>query len=140
MFIVHQLRQAVHITVNIETQRADLVGEAGEDGAAGAAGEPEHERVVGRAALGAGEVVEEANAIGLVHLHVPRLKVEGEGPLEAREMRDDAAAAVGDERAPRRGSVGAAEQGEEDAAAEFSREPCSCHCGVAGLRGGGLAS
>ena len=49
----------------------DLVGEAGEDGAAGAAGEPEHERVVGRAALGAGEVVEEANAIGLVHLHVP---------------------------------------------------------------------
>ena len=66
--------------------------------------------------------------------------MEGEGALEAREMRDDAAAAVGDERAPRRGSVGAAEQGEEDAAAEFSREPCSCHCGVAGLRGGGLAS
>ena len=49
----------------------DLVGEAGEDGAAGAAGEPEHERVVGRAALGADEVVEEANAIALVHLHVP---------------------------------------------------------------------
>jgi hypothetical protein len=49
----------------------DLVGEAGEDGAAGAAGEPEHERVVGRAALGADEVVEEADAIALVHLHVP---------------------------------------------------------------------
>ena len=65
--------------------------------------------------------------------------MEGEGSLEAREMGDDAAA-VGDQRARRGRSVGAAEQGEEDAAAEFSREPCSCHCGLAGLRGGGLAS
>ena len=57
------------------------------------------------------------------------LEVEGEGSLEAREMGDDAAA-VGDQRARRGRSVGAAEQGEEDdAAAEFSGEPCSCHCG-----------
>lgn len=49
----------------------DLVCEGGEDGAPGAACEPQHERVVGRAALGVDEVVEEANAIAFVHLHVP---------------------------------------------------------------------
>lgn len=52
----------------------NLVGEAAEDGAAVAAGEPEEERgVAGCAGLGLGpdEVVEELHAGVLVHLHVP---------------------------------------------------------------------
>ena len=50
----------------------NLVGEAAEDGAAVAAGEPEEERgVAGGAGLGLDEVVEELHAGVLVHLHVP---------------------------------------------------------------------
>lgn len=49
----------------------DLVGESCEDRASGAASDPEHERVVGGASLGADEVVEEADAISIIHLHVP---------------------------------------------------------------------
>jgi len=54
----------------------NLVGEAAEDRAAVAAGEPEEERgVTGGAGLGLGlgldEVVEELHAGVLVHLHVP---------------------------------------------------------------------
>lgn len=88
--------------VKVEIERTDLEGEAGEDGAPGAACEPEDEGVVAGAALGAGEVVEEADAVALVHLHVPCFEVEGEGSLEAREVGDDdAMAAVGDRRARR---------------------------------------
>jgi hypothetical protein len=57
-------RKEVYIHTN-------FIGKAGEDGASGAAGEPEHERVGGGAALGADEVVEEADTISLIHLHVP---------------------------------------------------------------------
>lgn len=57
------------------TWRTDLVGEAAEDGAAVAAGEPEEERGVigggGGAGLGLDEVVEELHAGVLLHLHVP---------------------------------------------------------------------
>lgn len=54
------------------TWRTDLVGEAAEDGAAVAAGEPEEERgVIGGAGLGLDEVVEELHAGVLLHLHVP---------------------------------------------------------------------
>ena len=56
----------IHIHTN-------LVGEAAEDGAAIAAGEPEEERGVAGLGLGLGpdEVVEELDAGVLVHLHVP---------------------------------------------------------------------
>lgn len=60
----------------------NLEEEAGEGGAAGAAGDPEDEGVIGGAALRLDEVVEELNGIGVVHLHIPRLQVERQPPLE----------------------------------------------------------
>lgn len=58
---------------NQESNRThtDLVGKSCEDRASGAAGEPEHERVLAGAALRPDEVVEEVDAVALVHLHVP---------------------------------------------------------------------
>jgi hypothetical protein len=62
----------------------------------------------------------------LLRVVVPCLEVEGEGPLEAREMGDDAVAAVGDEiRRAQGGRCAAAEQGEEDCG-----EPWCCHFGT----------
>jgi hypothetical protein len=50
----------------------DLVGQAAEDGASVAAGEPEEERDIGGVAgLGLDEVVEQLGAVVLVHFHVP---------------------------------------------------------------------
>lgn len=63
----------------------------------------------------------------LLRVVVPCLEVEGEGPLEAREMGDDAAAAVGDEiRRAQGGRCAAAEQGEEDCGEPW----CYCHFGT----------
>jgi len=63
------------LQLHILTRRAyltNLVGEAAEDGAAVAAGEPEEERgVAGGAGLGLDEVVEELHAGVRVDLHVP---------------------------------------------------------------------
>lgn len=91
--LVQQPRQITSLSsmaamVEIEGEGPDLVDEAGEGGAAGAAGEPEQEGVVvgGGAALRADEVVEEADAGDVVHLHVPGLQLEGERPIEPREM------------------------------------------------------
>jgi len=55
----------------VASTRTDLVGKSCEDRASGAACEPENERVIAGAALRADEVVEEVDAIALVHLHVP---------------------------------------------------------------------
>jgi hypothetical protein len=65
---------------DISSIHTDLVGESGEHRASGAAGEPEHERVVGGAPLGVDEVVEEADAIALVHLDVAATMPQPNGP------------------------------------------------------------
>mgnify|MGYP003703288857 CR=1 FL=1 len=77
---------SMSMAMDIEGEGSDLVDEAGEGRAAWPAGEPEQEGIVGRAALRADEVVEEAHAGDAVHLHVPGLQLEGERPIEPREM------------------------------------------------------
>lgn len=56
----------------------DLEGKGCEHRATRAACEPEHDRVVAGAALRLDEVVEEVDAIDLVHLHVPVCMARGD--------------------------------------------------------------
>jgi hypothetical protein len=133
--LVQQSRQsAMAAMVEVEGEGSDLVDEAGEGGAAGAAGEPEQEGVVvgGGAALRADEVVEEADAGDVVHLHVPGLQLERERPVEPREMPHHspaAAAAIASRSRTRTRGHAAAERrgGEEEEEEEKQQQqlpPC----------------
>uniref|UniRef100_A0A8R7QJQ3 Uncharacterized protein n=1 Tax=Triticum urartu TaxID=4572 RepID=A0A8R7QJQ3_TRIUA len=85
---VDEAREALGVPRHVELEGPDLEEEPGERGAAGAAGDPEDERVLPRAALRLDEVVEELGAVRLVHLHVPGLQGEGQRAVEPLDVRD----------------------------------------------------
>uniref|UniRef100_A0A0A9GEU0 Uncharacterized protein n=1 Tax=Arundo donax TaxID=35708 RepID=A0A0A9GEU0_ARUDO len=88
IFKVDQTRKPFCVARHIELEGADLEEEAGEGRASWAAGDPQDEGVLRRVPLRLDEVVEEACAVLLVHLHVPCLEVEGQRAFEPLDVRN----------------------------------------------------